>query len=109
MVRYSPTHSQNAGLSWLNTGQCAKVAMPSSVANSTTAAKPVRTACHRRSRNATRAKKYTPPRYAEASVIDVMVDVIGQANSWAVSPGKTYKTTNASTKNGTMTAESTRT
>jgi hypothetical protein len=72
----------------VNRSQCRNVAAPSSAANTTTGGKPSATVCHRLVRS-THTKNQTPPAYAEASSIAVIVGAIGQANSSPVRPGNT--------------------
>jgi hypothetical protein len=72
-----------------------------------TETKPDFTVCHCDARNAC-TKKYAPPRYTPPSIIGVMEGLMVHAKRCFVSFGKPYKTTNATTRNGTITAESTR-
>src|SRR5207248_3785867 len=101
VVKYSPAHSQNATRACWNRSQCTIVATPIRLANTPTGTNPPLTGCQRRA-NATRTKKYAPPRYAEPSTIAVIVGRIGQANSRPAAPGQGYSTAKATTRNGTI-------
>ena len=92
----------------MNLSQWAMVAIPSSEANSATGMKPPPTVCHCVA-SAARKKKYAPPRYADARAIEVNPGTIRQANKRAVSSadGQKYSTTNATSRNGMITIDST--
>ena len=84
------------------------VATPINAANSPTGMKPPPTVCHSVAR-AARRKKYAPPRYTDPSTIEVNPGTIRQANNRAVSSadGQKYNSTNATSRNGMITIDST--
>src|SRR6476661_11111224 len=107
VVKYSATQSQNARWSCRNRSQWRTVVTPISAANVPTGTNPPATVCHCVAPT-TRTKKYAPPIYTDPSTMADIEGMICQANSRFVSVGQGTRTTNAKTRNGTMTAASTR-
>ena len=85
----------------MNFPQYTIVVTPIRDANTPTGTKPPLTVCQAAAR-AARRKKYAPPRYAEPSIIAVIVGLIRQAKRRPVSSGHGYRTAKATTRNGTI-------